>query len=86
MSASTELLSTWRSPRRALRRHLARGVSEPFAFSLLLIFLILAFIGQWPAAAREAFLANEPSAWPRILPRAMGLLAMIPCLYGLAAL
>ena len=86
MSATTELVATWRRPREGVRRHLARGVSEPFAFSLLLIFLILAFVGQWPAAAREAFVNGEVSAWPRILPTAYGLLAAIPLLYGLAAL
>jgi hypothetical protein len=83
---STELVTTWRAPRAALRRHLARGVSEPFAFTLLLVFLVLGFVGQWPVAAREAFLADEPSAAPRILARAFAVLASIPLWYGLAAL
>ena len=86
MTVSRDLVTTWRSPRAALRRHLARGVSEPFAFTLLLVFLILAFVGQWPVAAREAFLANEPSVAPRILARALAVLATIPLWYGLAAL
>jgi hypothetical protein len=86
MTVTADLVSTWRSPRAALRRHLARGVSEPFAFSLLLVFLALAFIGQWPVAAREAHLAGEPSAVPRIMARAFAVLATIPLWYGLAAL
>lgn len=86
MTVSTDLVATWRSPRAALRRHLARGVSEPFAFSLLLVFLVLAFVAQWPVAAREAFLADEPSAAPRVLARAFAVLATIPLWYGLAAL
>jgi Yip1 domain len=86
VTVSTELVTTWRAPRAALRRHLARGVSEPFAFTLLLVFLVLAFIGQWPVAAREAFLADEPSAAPRILARAFAVLASMPLWYGLAAL
>lgn len=86
MSVSNELVSTWRAPRAALRRHLARGRSEPFAFSLLLVFLILTFVGQWPIAAREAHFAAEPSAAPRILARALAVLATIPLWYGLAAL
>jgi hypothetical protein len=86
MTVTTDLVATWRSPRAALRRHLARGVSEPFAFTLLLVFLILAFVGQWPAAAREAYLADEPSAAPRILGRGLAVLATIPFWYGLAAL
>lgn len=86
MTVSTDLVATWRRPRAVLRQHLARGRSEAFAFSLLLVFLILAFVGQWPAAAREAFLADEPSAAPRILARAFAVLATIPLWYGLAAL
>jgi hypothetical protein len=86
MTVTTDLVATWRSPRAAVRRHLARGVSEPFAFTLLLVFLILAFVGQWPAAAREAYLAQEPSAAPRILGRGLAVLATIPLWYGLAAL
>lgn len=86
MSVSTDLVATWRRPREILRQHLARGRSEPFAFSLLLVFLVLVFVGQWPAAARDAFLANEPSAAPRILARALAVLATIPFWYALAAL
>jgi hypothetical protein len=86
MTVSTDLVATWRRPREILRQHLARGQSEPFAFSLLLVFLLLAFVGQWPVAAREAYLAGEASALPRILPRAMAVLATIPVWYALAAL
>lgn len=86
MTVSTDLVATWRRPRAILRQHLARGRSEAFAFSLLLVFLLLAFVGQWPAAAREAFLAQEPSAAPRILARALAVLATIPLWYALAAL
>jgi hypothetical protein len=86
MTVSTDLVATWRRPRAILRQHLARGKSEAFAFSLLLVFLVLAFVGQWPAAAREAFLALEPSAAPRILARALAVLATIPLWYALAAL
>ena len=85
MSASTELVATWTAPRAALRRHLARGVSEPFAFSLLLIFLILAFVGQWPVAARDAHFAGDASSAPRIFAKALAVLATIPLWYGLAA-
>lgn len=86
MTVSTDMVATWRRPREILRRLLARGQSEPFAFSLLLVFLALAFIGQWPVAAREAFLADEASALPRILARALAVLATIPFWYLLAAL
>ena len=86
MAASTDMLRAWRAPRASIRSHLARGVSEPFAFSLLVVFLILAFVGYWPVAARETFLAQDPSVLPRMLARALALLATIPFWYGLAAL
>lgn len=86
MAVTTDIIAAWRSPRVSIRRHLARGVSEPFAFSLLVVFLILAFVGQWPVATREAFLAEEPSALPRMLARGLALLATIPFWYGIAAL
>lgn len=86
MTITTDLVATWRRPRAVLRSHLARGRSEPFVLSFLLVFLALAFVGQWPVAAREAFLAGEPSASPRILARALAVLATIPVWYGLAAL
>ena len=86
MTVTTDLVASWIRPRAILRQHLARGASEPFALSFLLIFLALAFIGQWPVAAREAFLAGEPSASPRIMARAFAVLATIPLWYGLAAL
>lgn len=86
MSVTSDLVATWRRPREVLRRHLARGQSEAFAFTLLLVFLILAFVGQWPVAARDAFLNNEPSATPRILALAYGVLILIPVAYAVAAL
>jgi hypothetical protein len=86
MTVSTDLVATWRRPRAVLRQHLARGRSETFAFSFLLVFMLLAFVAQWPVAARVAHLAGEASAVPRILPLAYGVLLMIPISYGVAAL
>lgn len=86
MAVTTDIVASWRNPRASVRRHLDRGVSEPFAFTLLLVFLIVAFVAQWPQASREAFLADEPSAAPRILARAFAVLATLPLWYGLAAL
>jgi len=86
MTVSTDMIATWRRPRQILRQHLARGPSEPFALSFLLIFLALAFVGQWPVAAREAHFAGEPSAAPRILARAFAVLMTLPLWYLLAAL
>lgn len=86
MAVTTDIVESWRSPRATFRRHLARGVSEPFAFTLLLVFLLLAFIGQWPQASREAFLAQDAQTAPRLLARGLAVLATIPIWYMLAAI
>lgn len=85
MAVTTDILTSWRQPRAVVRRHLSRGRSEAFAFTLLLVFLVLAFVAQAPQAARDAYLANEPAVSPRLLARALAVLATIPLWYGLAA-
>jgi hypothetical protein len=85
MAVTTDILATYRRPRLVIRSHVARGPSEPFAFTLLLVFLVLAFVAQWPQAARDAYLAQDAFVAPRLLPRALAILATIPLWYGLAA-
>ena len=52
MSVTTDIVQSWTRPRAVIRRHLARGQSEPFAFSLLVTFLVLAFVSLWPVLSR----------------------------------
>ncbi len=86
MAFVSDIAESWRRPATVVRRHLNRGRSEPFAFTLLLAFLILAFIAQWPGVARiTAENPDEPMA-PHLLGRAMAILATIPFWYALAAL
>jgi hypothetical protein len=85
MSVTQAILASWRRPRTVVRGLLARGATEAFAFSLLATFLILAFVAQWPQAARQAHLTETPLP-PLLLARALGLLATIPAWYLLAAL
>jgi hypothetical protein len=86
MPVTTDIVASWRGPRATIRRHLARGVSEPFVFTLLLVFLVMTFVGQWPQAAREAYLGGDAAVAPRLLGRALAVLATIPVFYALAAL
>lgn len=86
MAVTADIVESWRRPRVVVRRHLRRGRSEPFAFSLLVVFMILAFIAQYPAAARVTALDPAIPLSPQLLAKALGLLATIPVLYGLAAL
>lgn len=86
MSITTDIVESWRRPRAVVRRHLARGQSEPFAFSLLVAFLVLAFVAQWPNASRAAFEGGNTPVAPRLLAIGLALLATIPLWYGLAGL
>lgn len=86
MAVTSDIVESWRRPRVVLRRHLDRGRSEAFAFSLLTVFLILALVASYPQAARVAALDAAVPVAPQMLGRALGLLATIPFLYLLAAL
>jgi hypothetical protein len=86
VSVVADILESWRRPSRVLHRHLSRGRSEPFAFTFLVVFLIVTFIAQWPDAARVSALNPEIPIAAQLLPRALALLATIPVWYLLAAL
>ncbi len=86
MSVVADILDSWRRPSQVLRRHLARGKSEPFAFTFIVVFLIICFIAQWPEAARVSALNPEIPVAAQLLPRGLALLATIPFLYFIAAL
>ena len=86
MAFVSDIVASWRRPATVMRRHLNRGTSEPFAFTLLLAFLIVAFIAQWPEVARATAPTPGVPLAPHLLGRAMALLATIPLWYALAAL
>ncbi|MCU0802317.1 MAG: YIP1 family protein [Rhodobacteraceae bacterium] len=86
MSVTRDIVTSWHSPRVVIRRHLARPVSEPFAFTLLLTFLILAFVAQWPVLSRLSYLDAARPLLPQMLATALALLATIPLWYAVAAI
>ena len=86
MALIADMVESWRNPRAVVRRHLLRDRSEPFAFSLLTMFLVLAFVGQWPALARQAALAPAAPLTQRLVAAGLAVLASVPFWYGLAAL
>jgi hypothetical protein len=85
MSISTDIGKSWFAHRTVVRKHLARGQSEPFVFTFLFVFLLLSFVARYPVAARAAM--NDPATplAPQLLAIALGLLATIPFFYALAA-
>jgi hypothetical protein len=86
MSVVADILTSWRMPSQVLRGHLARGKSEPFAFTFLVVFLIVSFVAQLPEAARASALNPEIPIAAQLVPRALALLATIPAWYLLAAI
>jgi hypothetical protein len=83
MSVTRDIVSSWHSPRLVIRRHLSRPVSEPFAFTLLVTFLILAFIALWPGMARLSTLDPSVPLTARLIPAGLALLATIPLWYAI---
>ena len=67
MAVTSDIVESWKRPRAVFRRHLARGRSEAFAFSLLFVFLLIALIAQYPMAARKAFEMPEVPISAQIL-------------------
>lgn len=86
MAVTTDIVQSWRAPRKVMVRHLQRHPTEGFALSLLVAFLLLAFVAQWPAMSRAAFLEPEAPLTQRMTAAGLALLASIPFWYGLAGL
>ncbi len=86
MAVVSDIVKSWRSPRVVIVQHLQNRATEPFAFSLLVAFLVLAFVAQWPTMSREAYLQPDAPLTQRMLAAGLALLASIPVWYGLAAL
>ncbi len=86
MTVTSDIVESWRHPARVVRRHLDRPRSEAFIFTFLFVFLLVAFVAQWPAASRAAYLQPDVPMTQRLLAATLGLLATVPLWYGLAAL
>ncbi len=85
MTVTTDIIESWTKPGRVMQRHMARGQSEPFAFSLLIAFLVLVFISLWPAMSRASLLQPEVTMTQRLVGSGLGLLAFIVPCYALAS-
>lgn len=86
MAVTQDIVESWRRPRVVMRRHLERGRSEAWAFSLLAGFVVLSTVAQAPGLARAAYLQPEVPLVQRLVAMALASLAMIPVWYLLAAL
>lgn len=86
MPVTNDIVKSWHSPRVVMRSHLSRGRSEPWAFTLLVAFMVVAFIAQWPRASRVTSMTPEVPLSPQLLAIGLGILALIPVWYLLAAI
>ncbi|MBT8457369.1 MAG: YIP1 family protein [Rhodobacteraceae bacterium] len=59
MSATLDILRSYRSPRSVMRRRIAGDANEARAVVILIVGCGLLFIAQWPSLARMAF--EDPS-------------------------
>lgn len=87
MGVTLEMLRSWRSPGRSVRRQLAAGVGEPRALAYLMGACALIFVAQWPRLAREAHLDPAVPLDARVGAALLGWVFLAPLFfYGLAAL
>jgi len=86
MALTSDIMESWHSPRRVVRRLRGAGRSEPFVFTFLFVFLLLAFVSLAPYLARQTALNPDVTLYQRLFGAALGLLALVPFFYLLAAL
>jgi hypothetical protein len=93
MPVTTDIVATYRGPRRVLRRLLDMGVREDRALMMLVAACVVVFVGQWPRLAREAHLTDQALnpllggallAWVFIAPLLFYMLALVS--HGVARL
>lgn len=86
MALTSDIVESWHSPRRVVRRLRGAGRSEPFVFTFLFVFLLLAFVSLAPFLARQSALNPDVTLYQRLFGAGLGLLALVPFFYLLAAL
>lgn len=59
MPVTTDLVATYRGPRRVIRQLLTMGVREDRALVILIAACLVVFVAQWPRLAREAHLTGQ---------------------------
>ena len=86
MPVTTDIVATYRGPRRVVRRLLDMGQREDRALVILIGACIVVFVAQWPRLAREAHL-SEQALNPLLGASLMAWLFIAPLLlYALALL
>lgn len=93
MPVTTDIVATYRGPRRVVRRLLGMGLREDRALAILIAGCAVVFVAQWPRLAREAHLTGQELnpllggallAWIFLAPLMLYALALLS--HGLARL
>ena len=86
MPVTSDIVATYRGPRRVMRRLLAMGPREDRALAILMAGCVVVFISQWPKLSREAHLTGQElnpllggslMAWVFIAPLMLYALALL---------
>lgn len=85
VAVTTEILATWRHPRRAVARQLAGPQQEGRALVILILACVLVFVGQLPLSARLAALDPSVPLEARIGAGLLAWLMIAPLLFYLLA-
>ena len=59
MPISSDMVATYRGPRRAFARLLSSEVREDRALMILMAGCLIAFVARWPALARQAHISGD---------------------------
>ncbi|MEM7597471.1 MAG: YIP1 family protein [Pseudomonadota bacterium] len=84
MPVTTDIVASYRGPRRVMRRLLALGEHEGRALATLMAGCAITFIGQWPRLARQAHL-EEVELQPLLGGALMGWIFIAPLAFYLLA-
>jgi len=78
LPVSTDIVRTYRAPRRVVREKLANGEREDRALATLMGACLLIFVAQWPLLSRQAYLDPSVPLDARMAGALMGWLFIAP--------
>lgn len=85
MSVSRDIAQSYLWPRRVIRRHMQRGLSEGRVIIFLLSACFLIYISQWPRLSREAYLDAEIPLEGRMIAAMWAWVFVAPLLFYIIA-
>ena len=84
MPVTTDIVASYRGPRKVMRRLISLGEHEGRARAILMAGCIITFVGQWPRLARQAHL-DEVELQPLLGGALMGWIFIAPLVFYLLA-